>query len=197
MIDERFAILGALISFLGIVVYIIDTAKGTTKPNRVTWFLWSLVPFIGFVAQIKEGVGLGSALTFVSGFGPFLVLIASLLNKKSYWDLKKFDLVCGGIALIGVVLWYLTQDANWAILFSITADGFAAMPTVLKSFKNPETESYLAYLGGLLGALLTLFTIKEWEFANYSFPLYILFICTTLTILIRFRIGPKYFIKSS
>jgi hypothetical protein len=197
MIDERFAILGALLSFGGVVVYLVETIRGTSRPNRVTWFLWSLVPFIAFFAQIKEGVGYSSLLTFVSGFGPFLVFLASFINKKSYWEIGRFDIVCGAIAIVGVVLWLVTNNPNLAILFSIIADGAAASPTVVKSIKFPETESYLAYLGGGVGAVLTLLTITNWQFANYAFPLYILLLCTILTVLIKFEIGSKFRLQSS
>jgi hypothetical protein len=191
MIDERFAILGALLSFGGVIVYLVETIRGTSRPNRVTWFLWSLVPFIAFFAQIKEGVGYSSLLTFVSGFGPFLIFLASFINKKSYWEIGRFDIVCGAIAIVGVILWLVTNNPNLAILFSIIADGAAASPTVVKSFKFPETESYLAFLGGGVGAILTLLTITTWQFANYAFPLYLLTLLTLLTILIKFEVGKK------
>lgn len=196
MIDERFAILGALLSFGGVVVYLVETIRGTSRPNRVTWFLWSLVPFIAFFAQIKEGVGYSSLLTFVSGFGPFLVFLASFINKKSYWEIGRFDIVCGAIAIVGVILWLVTSNPNLAILFSIIADGAAASPTVVKSFKFPETESYFAFLGGAVGAVLTLLTVSEWSFPNFAFPLYIFSLCTLLTVLIKFEIG-KRFIKKT
>lgn len=192
MIDERFAILGALLSFGGVVVYLIETLRGTSRPNRVTWFLWSLVPFIAFFAQIKQDVGYSSLLTFVSGFGPLLVFLASFINKKSFWEISRFDMVCGAIAIVGVVLWLVTRNPNLAILFSILADGAAASPTIVKSFKFPETESYLAFFGGGVGAILTLLTITQWQFENYAFPLYILFICSLLTVLIKFEIGKRY-----
>ena len=102
MLDERFVIIAGIINISGILLYVYDTIKGHSKPNRVTWFLWSLVPFIAFSAQIKQDVGLTSILTFTSGFGPFLVLVSSFLNKKAFWDLKRFDLVCGGIAILDV-----------------------------------------------------------------------------------------------
>lgn len=195
MLDERFAILAALFSFSGVVWYIIETFRGNTKPNRVTWFLWSLVPFIAFYAQIKQDVGISSLLTFVSGFGPFLVLLASFINKDAYWDLRRFDIVCGIIALFGVVLWIITDNANLAILLSITADGFAAMPTLVKSLKFPETESANAFLGGMFGGAITLLTISQWQFQNFAFPLYILIICTLLFVTIKFKLGKIYKLK--
>ena len=53
MIDERFVIIGAFLSMIGQLTYAIDTVKGKIKPNRVTWFLWALIPLIAFVAEIK------------------------------------------------------------------------------------------------------------------------------------------------
>lgn len=34
----------AAVSIGGASAYIRDTLKGTTKPNRVSWFLWALAP---------------------------------------------------------------------------------------------------------------------------------------------------------
>lgn len=195
MLDERFVIIAGVLNISGILLYVYDTVKGKSKPNRVTWFLWSLVPFIAFSAQIKQGVGLTSILTFTSGFGPFLVLVASLLNKKAYWDLKRFDLICGAIAIIGVVLWLITKNPNLAIIFSIAADGFAALPTVVKSFKFPETESMVTYLLASFGALLTLFTIDTWELEFFAFPLYIFILCLTITTFIKFKVGARFKFK--
>lgn len=192
MLDERFVIIAGIINISGILLYVYDTIKGHSKPNRVTWFLWSLVPFIAFSAQIKQGVGLTSILTFTSGFGPFLVLVTSLLNKNAYWELKRFDIVCGAIAIIGVILWLVTKNPNLAIIFSITADGFAALPTLVKSFKFPETESMVTYLLASFGALLTLFTIDTWKLEFFAFPLYIFVLCLTITIFIKFKVGSRF-----
>ena len=192
MLDERFVIIAGIINISGILLYVYDTIKGHSKPNRVTWFLWSLVPFIAFSAQIKQGVGLTSILTFTSGFGPFMVLVASLLNKNAYWELKRFDLVCGAIAIIGVILWLITKNPNLAIIFSITADGFAALPTLVKSFKFPGTESMVTYLLASFGALLTLFTIDTWKLEFFAFPLYIFVLCLTITIFIKFKVGSRF-----
>jgi hypothetical protein len=57
MLDEKFVILGIIVGFIGSLSYLIDTIKGKTKPNRVTWFLWALAPLIAFTAEIKQGVG--------------------------------------------------------------------------------------------------------------------------------------------
>ncbi len=192
MIDERFVYLAVVINFLGSLGYLQETLKGNVRPNKVTWFLWSLAPFIAFAAEINQGVGLASFLTFTVGFGTLVIFIASFVNKKAQWEITKFDLICGTLSIIGLILWGLTRVGNLAILFAILADALAAIPTVVKSYKAPETENYKVFLTGGLSAIITLLTIKQWNFAHYAFPLYILFLCTILVLLIKFKLGKKF-----
>jgi len=189
MLDERFVWVGVILSFYGGLRYLIDTLKGKTKPNRVTWFFWALAPLIAFAAEVQKGVGLQIWMTFSVGFNPLIILIASFFNKKSYWKLHKYDYFYGGLALLGIILWQITGEGNLAILFAILTDGLAAIPTVIKSYFKPETESSLIYLLGMINAAIAVLTIKTWGFAYWGFPAYIIGINVILYSLIRFKLG--------
>lgn len=191
MINEKFVIIGALLNLYGSLTYTVATIRGKTKPNRVTWFLWALAPLIAFAAEINQGVGLRSLMTFMVGFGPLVVFIASFVNKNSKWQLGKFDFICGGLSLLGLLLWLVTRQSSVAIAFAIMADGLAALPTVVKSYNKPETENSTIFMFGAASALITLLTIDNWNFANYAFPLYIFLICVLLVLLIKFKLGLK------
>ncbi len=184
MINQNFVYLAVILSFLGGTTYLKDTLQGKAQPNRVTWFLWMLFPTIGFLAEIQKGVGIQSLLTFMVGFNPALILIASFFSKKAVWKLGTLDYVCGAVALLALVCWQLTNDANVAILFSVLADGLAAVPTVVKSYRYPQTENYIIYLCGSLSAVITLLTIQQWAFQYFAFPLYIFLMNGLLTFFI-------------
>ena len=192
MINQNFVILGAIIAAIGSVSYLIDTVKGNVRPNRVSFLLWSLAPLIAFVAELKQGVGLQSLMTFVVGFLPLTIFIASFFNKKSVWKLTRFDLTCGALSLIGLVLWYLTKSGNVAIAFSILADGLASLPTVVKSFNFPETESAWLYFASSISATITLLTVQVWDLATVGFPLYILIVTLVISALVQFKLGKMY-----
>lgn len=164
-------------------------SRGGVKPNRVTWFLWSIIPFIAFSAQINQGVGLQSLTTFMTGFIPLLIFLASFLNKKSYWKIGRLDIVCGVLSMTGILLWLITKTGNTAIIFAIIADGLAAIPTIAKSYHAPQTEDYKIFLFGAISALLTLLTIKVWDFSYFAWPIYILAFNLLLTLLIKFKLG--------
>lgn len=192
MIDERFIILAVIIGTYGSISYSIDTIKGKVKPNRVTWFLWALAPLIAFAAEIKQGVGLHSLMTFAVGFGPLMILLASFLNKKAYWKLSKLDYICGGFSILALVLWSVTKNGNIAIMFAILADGIAAVPTLVKAWKAPETENYLPFMMAIITSTTTLLAIKVWDFAHYAFPIYIFTICLIFVLLIKFKFGKLF-----
>lgn len=191
MIDEKFVFVGAVINLYGTFSYLLSTLKGETKPNKITWFLWALAPLIAFAAQVYQGVGLSSVMTFVVGFGPLLIFTASFVNRKSEWKISSFDLICGGLSLIGIILWSITRTGDIAILFAILADGLAAIPTLIKSYYEPETENYHAFLFAGINGFITLLTIKQWDFAHYAFPLYIFAICFIFVLLIKFKLGKR------
>lgn len=191
MLHSSFVIIGTLIGAAGSVAYLRDTVRGRVKPNRITFFLWSIVPFIAFAAQIKQGVGLEALMTFSTGFLPLTVFIASFFNKNAVWKITVFDLICGILSLAGIILWVIMQTGNVAILFSIVADGFAAIPTVLKAYKYPDTEIAWPWLATVIGVVLTLLTLPGLTFANSGFILYILAVNSLIYLLVQFRIGIK------
>lgn len=191
MIHQNFIIIGTLISAVGSVAYLVDTVKGKVRPNRVSFLLWSIAPFIAFAAQMDQGIGLESLMTFSTGFLPFTVFIATFVNKKSEWKVTTFDLVCGVLSMLGLILWMITSEGNIAIAFSIIADAFAAVPTLVKSYKYPDTEIAWPWLATSFGVVLTLLTLQGLTFANSGFILYIFLVNTVIFCLVRFRIGEK------
>ncbi len=176
---------------VGSVAYLIDTVRGRVKPNRVSFLLWSIAPFIAFAAQIKQGVGLESVMTFSTGFMPLMTFAASFVNKKAEWKVTTFDLVCGFLSVVGLALWWVTKVGNVAILFSILADGLAAVPTIVKSYQYPDTELAWPWLATSLGVVLTLFTLSEITFTNSGFIIYILLVDTLIFVLVHFRVGER------
>jgi len=196
MLPPYFIIIGTLIGAAGAVVYLKDTLKGKVKPNRVSFLLWSIVPFIAFFAQIKQGVGLEALMTFSTGFLPLTVFIASFVNKQAEWKLTRFDLLCGLLSLVGLALWMITRVGNVAIFFSIIADGLAAIPTIVKAYRYPDTEIAWPWIATVFGVILTLLTLSAFTFANCGFILYILVVNLLIYTLVQFRLGEKLHFKT-
>lgn len=172
--------LGAAVQLIGIIAYIKETIKGNTKPNKVTWLMWAVAPLIATAAALSDGVRLAVLPVFMSGFGPLLVFIVSLSSKKAYWKLERFDYFCGAFSILALVLWVITKEPTVAIIFAILSDGFAAIPTLVKMWKYPETESPGPFIGGLFSILTSFAAIKIWNFSSLAFPIYLISINVAL-----------------
>ena len=168
-------ILSALISIGGAAVYIRDTITGETRPNLVSWSMWALAPLIGTAAAFASGADIWATVRiFLAGFLPLLVVIASFFNKNSFWRPTIFDLACGVFSLLALVVWGLTDSPKVAILLAAIGDGFAAMPTIVKAWKFPETETGAVYIASLVSVILVIPSIPTWNIENSAFQIYLL-----------------------
>jgi hypothetical protein len=187
VLDERFVYLTLLLTLGGTAHYIAMILSGRVRPNRASWALWAIAPGVVFAAELTEGVGLRTVLTFGIALGPLLVVIASFATKAAYWKLGPSDFACGGLSALALVWWAITDSADAAIILSIAADALAAIPTVRKTITHPETEHPLFYALVSLGGALTLLTVQRWSFADWAFPLYICLFPGLLAALIWWR----------
>lgn len=170
-------IVSVLISIYGSYRYIYDTIKGTTRPNRVSQGLWAIAPLIGVGAAISSGADwMTTVRTFMAGFVPLVIFLVSFVNKNSYWKTTKFDYFCGLFSLIALILWLVVDLPVYAVLLAATADFFAAIPTIKKSWTNPESETGIAYVMSLFSVLIILQTIKTFDIQNTAFQIYLIIV---------------------
>jgi len=173
MLPENVIFIGVSINLFLSVWYIKTIVDGKTKPNLISWFCWMLPTFIGSFLQIRAGAGLSFLSTLMAGFGPFLVIIFSLFKKNAFWKINSFDIFCGFLSIFALILYFLTKNLAISIIFAILSDALAYVPTLIKSWKFPETESSTTYIGGIVNNLLAILIIKNWSFSIYSFPIYL------------------------
>jgi hypothetical protein len=180
MLPEEIIYLSILISFVGYFFYFRDIFYGKTRPNLVSWFLWLLGPFLGVFFQLKAGAGLSVLPIFLAGLGPLIVVVVSLLRRNSIWKINELDIFCGIFSLLALILYFLTHNLAVSIIFAILSDLLAFIPTYIKGWKFPETETGLLYVLGIFSNVLGLLIIKDWSFTIYSFGLYLVlanFVC--------------------
>ena len=161
---------GVLIA-ISAIPYIRDIFLGKTKPERMTWFLWSVLLAIAFFAQISKGGTWSLITTGVDFLGVIIIFILSI--KYGMGGMTKLDITALAGAMFGLLLWYITNEPLVALLITIFIDSLAGMLTIIKTYKEPYTETFRAYVicgtGGLLGAL----SVGEFNFSLIIFPLWI------------------------
>jgi hypothetical protein len=180
-------LIGVAINLAGSATYIRNTLRGRTKPNRVTYLMWGIAPLIATAAAISKGVGWAVVPVFMSGFCPMMVLLSSFANQQAFWKLGKLDYVCGAFSALALVLWALTKQPTIAIILAIASDGLAALPTLLKAWDHPETETGISYVFSVFGAATTFAAVKDWSFAECGFVIYLIILNVCLSISVYSR----------
>ena len=184
-------VLSAVISVAGSYAYIKDTLAGKTKPNRVSWSMWALAPLIGTGAALSSGADFWPTVRiFLAGFIPLLVFFTSFANRQGYWKITKFDSICGVFSLASFIAWLAGDSPRVAILLAVLGDGFACLPTIVKAWKYPETETGVTYLASFVSVVLVIPSIPVWNIENSAFQVYLLIASTLLLVAVyRKKLG--------
>jgi len=190
MLPEYFAIVGAIIGSLGGFYYLYETIVGKAQPNRITWLLWGIFPMVIFVAQRVQGIDSLSWASFAAGFVPFLIVAASFVNKKAYWKSERRDYYLMGAAVVGIILWAITGNPNLALLFALLADILAGIPTLIKSYSHPQSESWIAYSISTVGFGISLLSVQTYNFETAAFVAYLFLLNGACAVLASRSRGP-------
>jgi hypothetical protein len=145
---------------------------GETRPNVVSWILWTLIQMIIIIAQFSAGASWSVILPIAMTFNTCLVLIICLYGY-GYAKYGYVDLICLVLALAAIAAWRLTNDPVLAIVLSVAADFAAAVPTFVKTYREPFTESILSWAILVVANTCGLISAIPFNLANTAFAGYV------------------------
>ena len=141
---EIFGIAAIIVGLYGYVPYVRGMLKGQVHPHVFSWFVWAVVTWIVFAAQVSEGAGAGAWITGVTGFTCSAIAVFSL--KIGERTITRSDWVFFLLALAAIPLWVATDNPLWSVILLSIIDVCAFVPTFRKSWHKPWSESLEAYL---------------------------------------------------
>jgi hypothetical protein len=164
-------VIALMLNLIGYIPYIRDIFRHIVRPHRVTWGIWTILTAIAAVNQIKNGGGY-SSLFFVST--TILVTFTFLLSLRfGLGGASKLDRICLALTIGLFVYWASVHDTRFSTLIAVIIDGIAAIPTLVKTFYRPETETYPQWVLAGLGGLFTLFAVTRLDWALLVYPAYV------------------------
>jgi hypothetical protein len=185
------AALAGAVQVSSIVPYVRDMLRGTTRPNVVSWSLWTLLQVIAIFAQLSAGASWSIVLLFAMTFNTSLVVVLCLMGY-GYTKYGLVDYACFAFALGAILLWQATNEPLVALVLAVVADLIAALPTIVKTIRDPYSEIPLAWsLGGFSG-LLGIISLTRFDVANLIYPVYILVTNALIACLAFFGREPRH-----
>jgi hypothetical protein len=149
---EHLALVSAALTALCVVPYVRDIRRGTTRPQRTSWFVFATLSAVAAVAQLADGGGPGAYLATGAATGFTAVFVASL--RTGVGGSSRRDRVVLCIAAVGVAASLLTAAPVVAVVGVISAELVAVGLTVRKGLDDPASETASTWcLDGLAGVV--------------------------------------------
>jgi len=182
--------IAGIISFIAYTKYIISVFQGKTKPSRSTWWILTFVGILIFASsyslEAKESMWI--QLSYV--IGPFIIGIQSLFPKYGYGTgLLKIDKICLFGSLTCILLWILFNSPLIALLGSIVVDFIGLIPTIKKSYTDPQEEDPVAWGMEMFASIINALGISVWftlVSKDWIYSLYLLIINFIVLVLLWF-----------
>lgn len=183
--SQFFGIAAGLVAFLAFVPYVISIFHGKTKPERATWFIWLIVGIVILVSYISSGAKdtIWVALSYV--VAPLVVVILSIKYGVGGWT--RLDKICLSLVACSLLLWSVFKSSEMALYLNIGIDFLGAVPTVFKTYKDPRSESQLAWGVSLISSVLNIFAIDQLNFSVVVYPIYMFCLMVTMFVLVNRR----------
>lgn len=186
---QALGILSGVISVICYFPYIHDILLNKTKPQRASWLIWLVLMSISFISQYAKGASDSLWLPGIQTIGVTIIFFITL--KYGVGGLSKKDAIALIIAFSGLYIWYLTQEATWALIIVILVDAIGSLLTILKTYKDPGSETasfwFLSGLSGLIAAI----SVGSWNFILLVYPIY--FCLQSWAVLISIYTSPNKF----
>lgn len=183
-----FGYIAAALSIFMVVPYIRDIFLLKTKPERASWFIWTVLGFIAFFSQRAEGATTSLRLTAGQTIAVLIVFVLSITYGVGGFTRR--DIVAIIAAGFGLILWYLTSEAAYALFIVIIIDSIGSFLTMLKSYEDPESETLITWaISGTSGIFWAL-AVGKIDLVLLAYPAYI--VIANYVIIIAMTLGKRH-----
>jgi hypothetical protein len=173
-------IVAGVVTLVGFVPYIVAVRRGQAKPNRATWWIWTVACGALFASYYATGERSSVWVPLSYVLGPLIIGALSLKHGEGGWT--RFDQACIGASALGLLAWWLSGSPLVALVANMGVDFAGALPTIRKTYRDPRSESSIAWSFFLGGAALNLLAVETWTSAASVLPIY--FFAVNLTIMV-------------
>ncbi|MEM7057967.1 MAG: hypothetical protein AAF557_10300 [Pseudomonadota bacterium] len=165
-------ILSGVLSTFAYLPYIIDTLARRTRPQRASWLIWSVLGSIAFFSQVFEGASESLWFASVQVSGTIIVFLLSIIiGVGSYLNRSDYFVLLA--AAVGLVLWYYTDTAVYALAITISISLLGGTVTIIKAFQDPESETMSTWAISGVASVFAIIAVGKPDLVLLAYPLYL------------------------
>ncbi len=180
-----FGVLAGLLGVLDTIPYVRDMLRGSTRPHRGTWLIWSV---LGCTVCFSQGAD-GAVWSLVMAATQAVLTTGIFLLSLRWGDggVSIGDWAAVGIAGSGIVVWLAVEEPVLATLCVVGVDLVAVAMMVPKAYREPHSETPATYALGSLSGLFAAFAVGVPDLSLLFYPVYYCAVNGALAVLIRRR----------
>ena len=172
MVQLLFSVISGILCVIAYIPYLLNILSGKTKPERTSWFLWTVLGIISLASQIDLGATFSLVLAFVLTLGSLVIFLLSLRYGSS--GMFRRDFIALFFCLAGLVIWLYSGEPLVALTFNIIIGSMGALLTIIKVRKQPGTETTVTWLLASISGVFSLASIGKLDVALIAYPTYII-----------------------
>ncbi|HEY3187463.1 MAG TPA: hypothetical protein VGJ70_08305 [Solirubrobacteraceae bacterium] len=178
-------VLAALAGVANTIPYVRDIARGTTRPHRGAWLIWSVLAIVAYGSQRADGARWSLLMIAVQAVLTTLVFVLAI--RRGEGGLSANDTIMIGLAAAGVVGWMVTDEPLLATASVVAADLLAAVMMAPKTYRDPGSETLATYALASLAGALAVGAVGAPDLSLLLYPVYFCAVNAAIAILIRQR----------
>lgn len=164
--------LSALLNLVFVFPYTYEIVKGAVRPNRVSWFLWLLLGIVSLLAVLKAGGRQEAVFNFFFVLGEGVVFLLALFKGETQFARVDAIALSGGLLSLGCLA--VLRDPLWTLLAVIVTDLFGFIPTWVKAWRDPASESLVTYAITFWACLFGYLAVLDSSLIFYLYPFYLM-----------------------
>lgn len=165
-------IAAAILSIIAFLPYILDILRRRTKPQRATWAVWAVLATVSATAQFASGNSQAIGFAFIQA-GAATLIAALALAYGAKRKFTKLDLLTLAGVAFGMMLWYASDVPAYALAMLVGLGFLGAIPTFVKTFAEPESETLSTWILLLASSVLAVFAVSWTDPIMLVYPAYL------------------------
>jgi hypothetical protein len=155
----------------GYVPYGVDILKGRAQPARSTRVMFVLLSVVTLWQQVALHSGSLVMVTLGELIGACGIFVLAL--KRGEGGLSRLDKWCYTLLALDMLLWAATGNTLVALHLSVVADTIAFIPTLVKTWRRPHSETPIFFVIGTVAPVLNIFAAGQYSYAVLLYPVYL------------------------
>jgi hypothetical protein len=163
-------LVSAALTAVCVIPYLRDVYRGTTRPQRTSWLVFSVLAVVAAISQGIAETGPGVWLAAGSAVGFTAVFVASI--RRGVGGTSALDIAALGVTVVGIVLGFILEQPLVAVGSVIVAELAAVALTARKAIADPASETRSTWLIDCIAGLVAIIAIPELSLAALLYPVH-------------------------